>query len=241
MASYDTGAQFDAGQRFDQAGPGPVLPPSPKTKRMNKLKLELQKKSVEEKLAMGLTHITAMTGNANYPAATRVPTDAQVQAAQDDLAAKKAAADTAEAAWKATIAARDVSEINWDTVFTARANNCEAVTPNDSAALATAGFPLRSSPTPIGNLPAPGNLRATMGDLEGQIDLIWDAVKGASSYIVECKEHETAQPWTQTKLLNQSRMTVTGLTSGKIYAFRVRALGSNGEGPWSDEAVKMAP
>ena len=29
--------------------------------------------------------------------------------------------------------------------------------------------------------------------------------------------------------------------SGKTYAFRVRALGPNGLGPWSDVAVKMAP
>jgi hypothetical protein len=241
MALFDSGARFDAGLRYDEASPGPVLPLVPRSKRMNQFKLELKKKTVEEKLAMGVTHITAMTGNANYPAATRVPTDAQVQTAQDELAAAKAAADLAENSWKSAIAARDDKEEKWDRVITARANNCEAVTPNDSVALPTTGFPMRSTPSPIGNLPAPGNLRATMGDQEGQIDLIWDAVKGASSYIVECKDHNAPEPWQQAKLLNQSRLTLTGLTQGKTYAFRVRALGSSGEGPWSDEAVKMAP
>ena len=39
-----------------------------------------------------------------------------------------------------------------------------------------------------------------------------------------------------------SAATVTGLVSGKKYAFRIRALGPNDlESPWSDEAVCMAP
>ena len=77
--------------------------------------------------------------------------------------------------------------------------------------------------------------------MEGQILLVWDSVHGASSYIVECKEHDTPQPWQQVKILKQVRYTSTDHTPGKTYAFRVRALGPQGEGPWSDEAVKMSP
>jgi hypothetical protein len=69
----------------------------------------------------------------------------------------------------------------------------------------------------------------------------WDAVHGASSYIVDCRENEAAQPWQQVKIVKQSRCTSTDHTPGKIYAFRVRALGPLGEGPWSDEAVRMSP
>jgi hypothetical protein len=122
---------------------------------MTKFKLELFKKKPTDKLAMGATHIAAMTGNPNYPAATRVPTDAQVQTAQDDLAAAESAVDATEIAWKQAIQVRDQKEATWDTVITARANNCEAVTPNDAAALASTGFPLRSGGGPIGSLPAP--------------------------------------------------------------------------------------
>lgn len=32
-----------------------------------------------------------------------------------------------------------------------------------------------------------------------------------------------------------------GLTSGTMYAFRMKAVGTAGEGPWSDEAVMRAP
>jgi len=84
---------------------------------------------------------------------------------------------------------------------------------------------------PVGPLPALGNLRATMSDMVGQILLVWDAVHGASSYIVECKEHDTPQSWQMVKILKQARYISTDHTPGKIYAFRVRALGPQGEGP----------
>mgnify|MGYP001627379036 CR=1 FL=1 len=208
---------------------------------MTAFKLDLKMKSVLQKLAMGAAHITAMDGNANYPEASRVPTDAQFQLAQDDLQQASDAATAAENAWKAALATREAKEEAWDTMIKARANNCEAVTPNNLAALSTVGLPLRSGTAPIGPLPAPANLRATMSDMEGQILLVWDSVHGASSYIVDCKEHDTPEPWQQVKILKQVRYTSTGHTPGKTYAFRVRAIGPLGEGPWSDEAVKMSP
>lgn len=64
------------------------------------------------------------------------------------------------------------------------------MTPNDAAALASTGFPLRSSGAPIGALPAPGNLRATATDNEAEIELRCNTVKGASSYEWECRLHE---------------------------------------------------
>ncbi len=50
--------------------------------------------------------------------------------------AAEAAVDAAEIAWKQKIQLRDQKEEVWDTVITSRANNCEAVTPSDLAALA---------------------------------------------------------------------------------------------------------
>jgi hypothetical protein len=43
------------------------------------------------------------------------------------------------------------------------------------------------------------------------------------------------------KITTRSSYTVTGLTSGDTFAFRVRAIGSAGDSDWSDEAIKMAP
>jgi hypothetical protein len=209
---------------------------------MTKFKLELQKRTVPEKVSLGANHITAMTGNTNYPAATRVPTDAQVQTAQDDLAAAEAAVDAAEIAWKEKIQLRDAKVLVWDTVITARANNCEAVTPSDLAALQSTGFPLRSGGAPIGSLPAPGDLRALATEDEGEIELRCDKVKGASSYEWQCRPHDTpGAPWGAVKSSTTSKILVTDLTPGLLYGFRVRAIGSAGPGTWTSETTERAP
>ena len=209
---------------------------------MTKFKLELFKRKPTDKLALGAAHIAAMNGNTNYPQPTRVPTDVQVQTAQDELATAEADVDNAAVIWKQKIQVRDQKEATWDTVFTARANNCEAVTPNDAAALASTGFPLRSSGAPIGSLPAPGNLRATATDNEGEIELRCNTVKGASSYEWECRLHDTpGAPWAAIKSTTAAKLLVTGLIPGTLYGFRVRAVGSAGPGTWSDEATERAP
>lgn len=233
--------RMDQGLRYDSE-PGPSLnQPKLRSKYMTKFKLELFKKKPVDKLALGVTHITAMTGNTNYPVATRVPTDAQMQAAQDDLAAAQAEVDAAEVAWKQKIQIRDQKEAAWDMVITARANNCEAVTPTDLAALQSTGFPLRSAGGPVGDLPAPGDLRAVPLDFEGQVDLRCKTVKGAGSYEWECKLHSDAGVWAQVKISLGASIRVTGLTPLAQYAFRVRAIGSAGPGAWSDEVVVRAP
>lgn len=208
---------------------------------MTAFKLALNKKTVLQKLALGAAHITAMNGNANYPEAARVPTDAQFLAMQDALQSASEAVAAAENAWKAALATRAALEVDWDTMLKARASHCEAVTPQNLVALATTGLPLRGARSPIGDLPAPADLRVAMGAQVGTLDLRWDAVYGAGSYILESREYASAQPWQLVKILKQCRCTSTGHTSGKTYSFRVRALGTQGEGPWSDESVKMAP
>jgi hypothetical protein len=240
---FDTpGLTFDSGLTYDGGGvpgPGPYNP-TKKGKTMSKFKLDLKNKTVAEKLALGENHITSMNGNTNYPAATRVPDDALMQSAQDDLSAADAAADAAETIWKQKIQERDAKEAVWDTVITARANNCEAVTPNDLPALASTGIPLRATPTPVGVLPMPTGLEAKTNGFEGQMDLQCDALSGAHAYEWQCRLHTDGTPWEAVKSTTTRKVTVTGLTPGSVYAFRVRAIGTAGPSPWSDETSKRA-
>ena len=66
----------------------------------------------------------------------------------------------------------------------------------------------------VGQLPQPANLVATGGDLEGTIDLSWDALRrGVQTYIAQ-QATSPSGPWTQCYVGKASSCTVTGLTSG---------------------------
>jgi hypothetical protein len=73
------------------------------------------------------------------------------------------------------------------------------------------------------------------------MDLSWQPVPGSSSYEVDCKLHSDTAVWERVKSVTASKLSLDSLTPGALYAFRVRAIGSAGAGPWSDEAVRRAP
>lgn len=109
----------------------------------------------------------------------------------------------------------------------------------DTAVILASGFDLQASPQPVGPVGAPQNLRAQTSDTQGEVTCRWRRLLGAASYFVECSEDPTG-PWLPSGVTTRASFQVTGLVSGKRYRFRVRALGTAGLGPWSDEAVKMA-
>lgn len=239
MARFDRSDRLDAGLRFDEPD-APIPTPQKKSKRMSLFKLDLKSKDVPSKLALGAAHIAAMTGNTTYPTATRVPSDATVAAAQAALQTAAQEADAAETVWKQKNALRNAAEDAWDTVITSRANHCESLTPGDVPALTSTALPMRAAPVPAGPLGAPQNLRATAGDMEGQVDLMWDPLKGSSSNVIEQRAQGGAAAWSQAGIVQQSRFTADGLTPGTLYEFRVHGVGKDGNGPWSDTAVKRA-
>lgn len=245
MPRFDSHAHFDQHETYDSgSGPAPWKPQIRTNHKAMKFKLELGKKTVEEKLTLGTQHINASTAEPAatfFPAASRVPLNAAMQVFQDDLQTAADEVASAEVVWKQKIQARDVKVAEWDQALTARAAYYEAAMPNNLEALSSVGLPLRAAPAPVGDLPAPTNLRGTPRDIAGQVDLRCKTVKGAGSYEWECKLHTDAGVWEQVKISLGASIRVTSLTSLTLYAFRVRAIGSAGPGAWSDEVVVRAP
>ena len=94
----------------------------------------------------------------------------------------------------------------------------------------------------IGHLLAPAGLGGALGAMPGTVALWWEAVRGARTYIV----HMTLTPeietsWQQFGICTSAKFTAKGLTTGTQYWFRVAALGTAGQGPWSSALERLAP
>lgn len=233
MANYDSGVFYDGVARYD-AAEGPIH-----KKKMAKPKLELKRRTDTELAAFASSIVAAMTTNAAFASPT--PALATVSAKVTEFNTKVAdfIAKT-NAARQATVE-KETKGAELETTLTLLAGYVEAASAGDESLILSAGMQVRATGAPLGPLPAPTNFEATAGDMEGQVDLGWPPVAGASSYEVDCKLHNDTAIWQHVKAVTASRLSVTGLTPGALYAFRVRAVGAAGEGPWSDEAVRRAP
>ena len=129
-----------------------------------------------------------------------------------------------------------------DGVLGQLANYVESISGGDETKITSAGMDVRAAQTATGDLPAPETLATSTGDRDGELDLSWDKVNKARSYIVErSPDPPTAVSWQHAAVATRSQTTIGGLTSGTKYWFRVAAIGPNGQSPWSNPAAKIAP
>lgn len=207
---------------------------------MSKIKLNLHRLTIPEKTARAQQIVAAMTGNANFT--TPQPTLTQVSAAIDELDAAYLAAQTARQDAKNKTTTQNQKEEALDAALTQLAGYVESVTGGDEAKITSAGMDVRAQQTATGDLPAPEGLNATAGDRDGEIDLSWDKVDKARSYVVErSPDPPAATTWQHAAVSTKSQTTVGGLTSGTKYWFRIAALGPNGQSPWGNPVAKIAP
>jgi len=233
MPNYDQPGIF-----YDQPGLFYDAPAAaPERKRMAKIKLEIYHMTIDDEIAYLGPIVTKMTGNAAFTTlatkttALGTATTALSTANADYLAAVQ----TAEQ--KLTL--RDTARTTAENAARALATGAESIT-TDAATLQSGGWDLQADRAPVGPLPQPANLAASGGDLDGTVDLAWDAIRrGVQSYVAE-QATAPSGPWTQCYVGKSSKCTVTGLTSGTQYWFRVKAIGAAGPSAWSDPATKRA-
>lgn len=206
---------------------------------MAKSKITTREKTDSELIVFAQKHVTAMSGNANYP--TPLPNTTEFATGLTAMQNSVQALAAAQQAVLQAVSVRDTARASLESLLSRRAAFVDVQSGGDEAKILSSGFEVRATGGSIGELPAPLDFLATMGDDPGEIDLTWSPVYGAKSYVVECSEHSIPPQWRQVKIVTKSKVTVPGLTSGKEYAFRVAAVGTAGQGPWSDESVKMSP
>ena len=204
---------------------------------MSKIKLNLARLNLDEKLQLTQNVITGLDSNVNFP--TPNPSATQLTTACTNLIAKTNGIKAAEASLRTEYAERAVLEAQLEAYLEQETAYVESASGGDKAKILSSGFEVRVPRTPVGPLPAPQNLQPFFGDSEGTVACRWDAVRGAYSYVLESAQSESG-PWTQVAVTTSANYIATGLQSGKKYFFRVQGVGAAGPGAWSEMALKMA-
>ena len=206
---------------------------------MAKAKLELGKLTILQKVGLAQQIVIKMTGNANFttpaPALAAITTAATaLQTAANDASAAR------ETAAQKTAAQNDAAG-SLDGLLTQLAAYVDNVTGGDETKILSSGMGVRSAPGAAAIPTQVLALAATEGDNEGSVDLSWDPIGNAASYSIQLSTVSGTGPWTLNGVATKSSATVTGLTSGQRAWFRVAAVGTAGQGPWSDPTTKIVP
>jgi hypothetical protein len=206
-----------------------------------KVKLNLRKLSVPEKVARARQMISALTGNPDFP--TPSPTLAAATAVTDDLAQAFQDQEVAKQVAATKTAAKNELEDIFDRTFSQLGSYVESVAGDNEKLIKSAGMDTRAASVASGGKPGtPISLNITNGDADGEIDLSWDPVPSAKSYVIEMSlDPPTATSWKHSGVSTKSSQTVNGLVGGTRYWFRVAAVGTGGQSGWSDPATRIAP
>jgi hypothetical protein len=207
---------------------------------MASIKLNFARLSVGEKITLQRSIVTKMTANPHFP--TPNPTLPALQDAGDNLEqAEREVRDTRQEA-KAKTTIRNNKEDDLDRLMAKMVAYVTTVSDGDEEIIESAGMDVRDEPGTSTTPAQPAALSATAGDNDGTMDLSWDPVVAATSYVIEASpDPPTATSWGHHGVSTKSTFTVPGLTSGTRLWFRVAAVNPNGQSPWSDPATKIVP
>jgi hypothetical protein len=207
---------------------------------MSKVRLNLRNLSTLEIIALARQIVKALTGNPEFP--NPQPTLAVLDGGIGELETAYSNLQAARQEVATKLSIKDDKQAAILALLRQSAAFVESIAGDDETKILSAGMDVRSAASPSQPAGAPGNLSGSQSDHEGDIDLHWDTVKGAKSYEIQrSPDPPTPTSWEHAAVSVKSSATISGLTSGTRYWFRVRAVTSGGQSGWSDPATKIAP
>jgi hypothetical protein len=235
MPFFDSGATYDSGARYDD------LITTTRNRMKHKVALGLSLLNPAQTVQLGQDIHTAMTGNAHFTDPTPELTELQTRltAATTKINAHSAAIDALNLA----IIARDNALQDLRDTLSALGLYVENISGGDEEIIASAGMPTRAVPTPV-TMTQVQNLRLIPSDKDGELRAFWDRVLGVRVYEVQVSTDTATPPnnWQDKLTTTKSRAHLNDtLVSGQKVWVRVRAIGPNDEGAWSDPAWKTVP
>lgn len=205
-----------------------------------KIKLGLDKLTVPELIGFAQQITGAMKDNSNFrtpnpPLATVVDATKALQTASEEVNAARM-----ESKNKTII--QNQQEDKLQGLLRQLASYVDNISSGDEALITSAGMDVQATSSGLGDITVPTAFTATTGDSDGEIDLNWNPVQHAQSYVVESSlDAPPAAKWSHQLASTKSKATLSNLTSGTRYWFRVAAVGSKGQGGWSDISTRIVP
>ena len=205
-----------------------------------KIKLGLNNLSVPELLSLAQQITGAMQGNPNFT--TPNPSLTTVAEATKALQTAYEEVNAARVEAKNKTVIQNQQEDKLQGLLRQLASYVDNISNGDEALITSAGLNVQAASTGRGELTVPSAFTATSGDSEGEIDLSWNPVPHAQSYVIESSlDAPPTAKWEHRLATTKSKATLSNLTSGTRYWFRVAAIGSQGQGGWSDVSMRIAP
>lgn len=178
--------------------------------------------------------ITKITGNSNFP--TPNPTLAAMQTALTEFdeavdAALTRDSDAVNTKNEKREALIDLLHLlTYYVLYTAQGNRTIAE---------TSGLKFAKNPSPAPEITKPTNLKVVVSDQIGAMDMSSDAVKGSVAYMHQYTDDATLKNWT-TITCTKRKCTVTGLTPGVTYYWRMGVVGTKDQVLYSDVVSRVA-
>jgi len=205
---------------------------------MGKVKLDFSHLSLAEKVIRAQQVVAGLTNNPTFQ--TPHPPLAQITASVEAVQTVLVEVQSLRQAARAKTAEQNELEATLNKQMSQLAAYIESITGGDETLILKAGFSVREAAT-AGDTDAPTGLSASEGDHDGEIDLHWNRVGRARSYVIErSADPPSDSSWTHEKIVTSSSATISGLTRGTTYWFRVAAVGTDGQSGWSGPATRIA-
>lgn len=184
------------------------------------------------------TNVTMMTGNAAY--ASPNPKLVEITDAADSLDSAIQSYDFTRS--RLDKEKRDTGFAELKQLRSLLGSYVQNESQGDQALISSAGFETEKSRQPLGQLPAPGNVRALTMPYPGTIEVRFGGVKGRIAYqLFLCGgDPKVVADWSLYSTTGENRVIVEGLDSDKVYFFRALAIGAAGASPMSDSASAKA-
>ena len=204
---------------------------------MEKVKAGLRGLSPINKVTRAAVVYNQMHGNPNFP--NPDPSMAEFHRAYLEL---KRANQAAEDRGRKAIFQRNLAVAQIDQYLSRLAAYVNSVCMGDVSKLITSGFFLVKRAEPISSLNQPTTVTVRSTAYPGQVKVRWQNVPGALVYQVErlAEEPNGEEQWVRVALTSRPQLVVDGLPSYVPQRFRVCAVGTKTESPYSPVAFGKA-